>query len=234
MTLIGCEKPQEAQEFLSIMNAVTNGKPETQILNLTEAEIVKLLVNCFVTMKISFANFIGELTSLFPETDKHKVAKALGLDTRIGGKYLRPGFGFAGPCFPRDNKALIALSNNFGLKPSLGLATDEINDRQPEQVFSQLIGKYPKAKRIGIVGLTYKPHTRVLEESQSLKLYEIIKSNGLQVALFDPLLLGTVINGVKVASSMLELSDCDVLVVSKGFEFALTPEIMPIIETYIV
>ena len=133
MTLIGSENPSEAREFLAIMDAVTSGKPQTQILNLTEAEIVKLMVNCFVTMKISFANFIGELTGLFPATDKHKVAQALGMDTRIGGKYLRPGFGFAGPCFPRDNKALIALSNSFGLKPSLGLATDEINDRQPDQ-----------------------------------------------------------------------------------------------------
>ncbi len=234
MTLIGTEDPNDAQEFLSIMNSITGGKPKNQILNLTEAEIVKLLVNCFVTMKISFANFIGELTGFFPDTDKYKVAQALGMDTRIGGKYLRPGYGFAGPCFPRDNKALIALSSSFGLNPSLGLATDEINMRQPEQVFKQLIRSYPKAKKIGVIGLTYKPHTRVVEESQTLKLSEIIEAHELQVVLFDPLIAGDELQGRRIASDLSELSDCDVLVVSKEFEFVLTSQKLSEVDTFIV
>lgn len=234
MTLIGTEDPNDAQEFLAIMNSITGGKPKTQILNLTEAEIVKLLVNCFVTMKISFANFIGELTGFFPDTDKYKVAQALGMDTRIGGKYLRPGYGFAGPCFPRDNKALIALSSSFGLNPSLGLATDEINMRQPEQVFKQLIRRYPKAKKIGVIGLTYKPHTRVVEESQTLKLSEIIEAHELQVVLFDPLIAGDELQGRRIVSDLSELSDCDVLVVSQEFEFVLTSQKLSEVDTFIV
>jgi len=97
MTLIGSDHPEDTKEFLEVMKKITNGKPKNQILSLTEAEIVKLMVNCFVTMKISFANFIGELTSVIPDTNKYQISEALGMDTRIGGKYLRPGFGFAGP-----------------------------------------------------------------------------------------------------------------------------------------
>jgi len=219
MTLIGCNNSKDAEEFLAIMNRVTQGKPKNQILSLTEAEIVKLMVNCFVTMKISFANFIGELTSLIPDTNKYQIAEALGMDTRIGGKYLRPGFGFAGPCFPRDNKALIALAKQFALDPSLALATDEINDRQPEQIFKQLIVKYPEAKRIGIAGISYKPNTLVTEESQTLKLANLVKSKGLEVALYDSLFDDKEIYGIKIVNSVTELLQNDVIVVPKEFEF---------------
>lgn len=224
MTLIGCNNSKDAEEFLAIMNRVTQGKPKNQILSLTEAEIVKLMVNCFVTMKISFANFIGELTSLIPDTNKYQIAEALGMDTRIGGKYLRPGFGFAGPCFPRDNKALIALAKQFNLDPSLALATDEINDRQPEQIFKQLIVKYPEAKRIGIAGISYKPNTLVTEESQTLKLANLIKSKGLEVALYDSLFDDKEIHGIKIVDSVSELLQNDVIVVPKEFEFMLRLE----------
>jgi UDPglucose 6-dehydrogenase len=81
MTLVGCEDPEHAKIFIEIMEWVTNKKSKTQILNLTEAEVVKLLVNCFVTLKISFANFIGELSSVLPGTDKYIISKALGMNS---------------------------------------------------------------------------------------------------------------------------------------------------------
>ena len=224
MTLIGSDNPEETKEFLEIMKKVTNGKPKNQILNLTEAEIVKLLVNCFVTMKISFANFIGELTSSMSDTNKYQISEALGMDTRIGGKYLRPGFGFAGPCFPRDNKALIALAKQFNLHPSLALATDEINDRQPEQVFSQIISKHPGAKRIGIAGISYKPDTIVTEESQTLKLASLIETQGLEVSLYDSLFADIELPGFRIVASASDLLECDVIVVPKEFEFLFKQE----------
>jgi UDPglucose 6-dehydrogenase len=219
MTLIGSDHPEDTKVFLEVMKKVTNGKSKNQILSLTEAEIVKLMVNCFVTMKISFANFIGELTSVIPGTNKYQISEALGMDSRIGGKYLRPGFGFAGPCFPRDNKALIALAKQFNLSPSLALATDEVNDRQPEQVFSQIISKHPGAKRIGIAGISYKPDTIVTEESQTLKLAALIASKGLEVILYDSLFKDSEFSGFRVVASVNELLECDIIVVPKEYEF---------------
>ncbi len=221
MTLIGSDNPEATREFLMIMQNVTNSKPKNKVLTLTEAEIVKLMVNCFVTMKISFANFIGELTSLIPDTNKYRIAEALGIDTRIGAKYLRPGFGYAGPCFPRDNKALIALANELNLNPSLALATDEINDRQPEQVLSQIIRKYPEAKRIGILGISYKPDTVVVEESQTLKLATLIQSKGIEVSLYDSLFTDIELLGFRIVSSISDLLESDVIVVPKEFDFLL-------------
>ena len=224
MTLIGSDHPEDTKEFLEVMKKITNGKPKNQILSLTEAEIVKLMVNCFVTMKISFANFIGELTSVIPDTNKYQISEALGMDTRIGGKYLRPGFGFAGPCFPRDNKALIALAKQFNLNPSLALATDEVNDRQPEQVFSQIISKNPDAKRIGIAGISYKPDTIVTDESQTLKLAALIESKGLEVNLYDSLFTDIELSGFRIVASVNDLLECDVIVVPKEFEFLFKQE----------
>jgi UDPglucose 6-dehydrogenase len=219
MTLIGCESPEHSEIFLQIMARITTEKPETQILSLTEAEVVKLMVNCFVTMKISFANFIGEISSVLPGTDKYRISKALGMDSRIGGKYLRPGLGFAGPCFPRDNKALISFASENGLKASLGLATEEINLRQPENILKSLKLNYPNAKSIGIAGITYKPNSKVIEESQTLMIARLLKSHKMDVKLYDPLLEASDLHEFTMCESVGDISSVDVLLVSKEFEF---------------
>ena len=219
MTLIGCESPEQSELFLQVMARITNDKPETQILSLTEAEIVKLMVNCFVTMKISFANFIGEISSVIHGTDKHRISKAFGMDSRIGGKYLRPGLGFAGPCFPRDNKALISFASENGLKANLGIATDEINRRQPENILKLLKLNYPNAKSIGIAGITYKPNSKVIEESQTLMIARLLKSHKMEVKLYDPLLEASDLPEFTLCGSAEDISSVDVVLVSKEFEF---------------
>jgi UDPglucose 6-dehydrogenase len=222
MTLIGCDSPSQPSLFLEVMERITNGKPGTQNLSLTEAEVVKLMVNCFVTMKISFANFIGEVCGVLPGADKYNISKALGMDSRIGGKYLRPGLGFAGPCFPRDNTALIAFAQEKGLKASLGLATNEINHRQPENVFNQIKREFPKSSKVIIIGITYKPHTKVIEESQTLLVGKLLSKNGFEVNLVDPLLSNEDIPDFEFLSSMEDISDNTVVLISKEFEFLIS------------
>jgi UDPglucose 6-dehydrogenase len=217
MTLIGCENEDQAGIFLEIMGRVNKGSSEIKILNLSEAEIVKILVNCFVTMKISFANFIGEISDVIENTNKHRIAEALGLDSRIGGKYLRPGLGFAGPCFPRDNTALIALSKQFGLEASLALATDDINNRQPINVVRRFKHLFPKANKIGIAGITYKPHTKVIDESQTLKIARLLQESNLDTLLFDPLLSSEDVKGFQITQRISDLYVCDVILVSEEF-----------------
>lgn len=223
MTLVGCEDPSQAESFLTVMNQITNSKPKTQILSLTEAEVVKILVNCFVTMKISFANFIGEITSAVSGTDPQKIAKALGMDSRIGGKYLRPGLGFAGPCFPRDNQALIAFARANGLSADLATATDEINKRQPQQVVNRIKEKYPNATSVGIVGIAYKPQTTVVDESQTAMIGKLISQSGLQVTLFDPLVSSPQLGklGANLTNHLNDLKKCDVIVVGMDFHVLL-------------
>ena len=219
MTLVGSDDLSQAKSFLTVMDKITNSKPKTEVLSLTEAEIVKILVNCFVTMKISFANFIGEISSVVSGTDPLKIAKALGMDSRIGGKYLRPGLGFAGPCFPRDNKALIAFAQENGLSADLATSTDAINKRQPHKVVNQIKQNYPNAESVGIVGVAYKPQTTVIDESQTEMIGNLVSQSGLRVLLFDPLVSSSQMHSFKgsFTQNIHDLKTCDVIVVGVDF-----------------
>ena len=221
MVLVGSENPEDARIFLEVMSRVAPNVRETDVLTLGEAELVKLLVNCFVTMKISFANFIGELSEGSPMIDKFRVAKALGLDSRIGNKYLRPGLGFAGPCFPRDNKALISFSNELGVSPSLAIATEDINSRQPRNVLNRIFKSYPNAKKIGIIGVAYKRDTLVLDESQSLKIADLILLEGGEIWLFDPLIRDFETDRFNIAQKIEELEVCDLVIFPSEFGYLL-------------
>lgn len=219
MVLVGCEKPEETKVFLEVMRSVVGNLEAVDVLSLGEAELVKLLVNCFVTMKISFANFIGEFSDAFPEINKHKVARALGMDSRIGDKYLRPGMGFAGPCFPRDNKALIAFANRYGLSADLAIATEKVNLRQPENVYKRICKHFPRVRKIGILGVAYKKNTLVIDESQSIKIAELLLSNGYDVLLFDPLIKSIETNKFQFAQCLEELQSCELVIFPSEFGY---------------
>jgi len=220
MTLVGCNDPKEAKVFLDVMDNVTKNNTEVSIINLREAEIVKILVNCFVTMKISFANFIGEISSKFIDVDQHKVAKALSLDTRIGNKYLRPGLGFAGPCFPRDNNALIAFSNDLNIVPELSIATDRINIRLPKTIVENILLKYPQAKYFGVIGLAYKARTNITDASQTVEIANILAELNKEVLVFDQLEIDlNVLNSkIQLANTISDFEKCDLVIVSKEHE----------------
>ena len=94
----------------------------------------KIAVNTYVTMKISYANTLADMCERLPRADVDVVTDALGLDTRIGGKYLRGAIAFGGPCFPRDNKAFAALARELGTEASLAEATDSVNEEQVERL----------------------------------------------------------------------------------------------------
>ena len=220
MTLVGCNNPIEAKIFLELMEKLTKNNHEVAIINLHEAEIVKILVNCFVTMKISFANFIGEISSKFIDVDQHKVAKALGMDTRIGNKYLRPGLGFAGPCFPRDNNALISFANDLNIVPELSIATNLINLRLPHKIVENILLKYPLANHFGVVGLAYKARTNITEASQTVEIANILANLNKQVLVFDQLEfdLNILDKKIQIANYISDFEKCDLVIVSKEHE----------------
>jgi len=185
--LVGCENSMDAQTHLQVQRKITGGAKES-ILNWEEAEIVKLLVNCYVTMKISFANFIGEISDVIEQANPVKVSEALGLDSRIGGLYLRPGLGFAGPCFPRDNFALLSWANEVGLQANLSAATILINDRQPLMAAKRILRIIEDDLSATLVGLVYKPNTEIMDHSQMFAIAEILRSHGVKVEVYDPYL----------------------------------------------
>ena len=183
--LIGSDSEWATEKHLEICQSFVKTNPSIQILNTTEAELAKILVNTFVTMKISFANFVGEIATNVTGVNADRVARAVGADSRIGSKYLNPGLGFGGPCFPRDNLALIAYSRSVGLKADLAIATDEINIRQPEFFLERIKKSIGTESKIGILGLTYKKNSEVVEASQGILLANLLNSLGYEVFCFD-------------------------------------------------
>ena len=98
------------------------------------------------------------------------VSAAIGLDTRIGRKYLKGAFGYGGPCFPRDNTAFARFAEMHAVDATLAKATDQVNQRQVSRLAERILAALPRGRSVGILGMSYKPDTEVIEESQGLML----------------------------------------------------------------
>jgi UDPglucose 6-dehydrogenase len=219
--LIGESDARAGETLAAIHRAVCGNAPPIRRMNFVNAELAKIAVNAFVTAKISFANMLSELCDRLPDADAATVAAALGGDSRIGAKYLSPALGFGGPCFPRDNAALASLARALGAAGDLAEATDRVNHRQPDRVVALVRGLIARGT-VGILGLSYKPHTPVIEESQGIAIAARLADAGYRVLIFDPEALGpaaAVLGGKAepVASAEECAARADVLVIATAW-----------------
>jgi UDPglucose 6-dehydrogenase len=180
----------EADEFAgdlieSIYANLCESNPIINRMSPTEAEIVKLSVNCFITTKISFANMIGDIATRMG-CNAEKVLSSVGSDSRIGNKYLKPGFGFGGPCFPRDNRALSRCAEEVGIEAVISKATDKMNELHLEYQIQEFISNNPdKSVPVKIEYITYKKESILTEESQQLKFALALKNAGYKITVMD-------------------------------------------------
>ncbi len=165
---------------------VCDSKPVAARMNYANAEITKLAVNTYVTTKISFANMLARICERVPGGNVDVVTAALGLDTRIGAKYLKGAVSYGGPCFPRDNHALAALAREVGATAGLAQATDLFNRAQVVWLAALVEQHAPVGGAVGILGLTYKPQTDVVEEAGGFLLAKELARRGFRVTVFDP------------------------------------------------
>lgn len=149
------------------------------------AEIVKYAANAFLATKISFINMLTELCEKTGGNIRD-VARGMGLDDRIGPRFLHAGIGYGGSCFPKDVKALMATAKEYGLDFSIVEATDRINARQRKRFFDQILASLPKNSTVGIWGLAFKPKTDDMREAPSLDLIPMLIKAGHTVRAFDP------------------------------------------------
>jgi len=151
------------------------------------AELAKIALNTYVTMKITFANLLAEICERLPGGDVDAVTQALGLDKRIGPKYLKGAMGYGGPCFPRDNSALARLLEEMGVSADLPRTVDRLNRGNALRIASMVeeLG-FRVPDRIAILGLAYKPHTNVVEESQGVAIARQLVHKGYEVSVYDP------------------------------------------------
>jgi UDPglucose 6-dehydrogenase len=185
--LIGESDPLSGDILESIHRTVCDNDPPIHRMNLINAEICKISVNTYVTMKISYANMVAELCDKLADADANVVTSAVGADSRIGTKYLRGAIGYGGPCFPRDNKAFAAIGRRLGVCCDLAEATDKINDHQLDRLWTVLEQNIRPSTRIVVLGLSYKPDTDVVEESQGLAIARFLAQRGLVVTVYDPM-----------------------------------------------
>ena len=155
--------------------------------DIASAEMVKLASNAFLATKISFIN---EIANVCEETgaDVVEVARGMGLDDRIGGKFLQAGIGFGGSCFPKDVDALKQLAGNSGYHFQLLTSVIEVNDLQKRRVMRKLqrhLGSLA-GKRIALLGMAFKPNTDDMREASSLVLCARLQADGASVAAYDP------------------------------------------------
>lgn len=187
--LIGHEHKWALDKHLAVTSSYLSNVPKVIALNFKEAELAKILLNTYITMKISFANFIGELAIQDTGINAEAIADAVSSDSRVGSKYFRPGLGYGGPCFPRDNRALISYTKGIGISADLAVATDIINLRTPENIAMDIVRRFPDVVSVGVYGLTYKMNSEVTEESQSIMLANELIQHNLDVITFDSILM---------------------------------------------
>ncbi len=183
--LIGESDPKAGELLEKWYRFFCEGKPPCRRMNFVNAELAKIAVNTFVTTKISFANMLAEICERLPGGDVDAVTGALGLDKRIGTRYLKGALGYGGPCFPRDNQALAYLARSLSCTSELPEATDRANRLIPIRIARTVHERMAPGQRVGVLGLSYKPHTNVVEESQGIAIAQELLRHGRSLTVFD-------------------------------------------------
>lgn len=172
MVLIGTSSVDEVDRVKDVYKVIMYDEPKFNVMSNTAAEITKIAVNCYLTTKISFANMIGEICNNTGVGDEiTTVLNSIGDDSRIGKKYLNYGFGFGGPCLPRDNRALGVHAEKVGLTVNLPLEVDKFNIEHHKYLVNKFVMENPDRNTTFVFdSVTYKKGVNILEESQQLNL----------------------------------------------------------------
>lgn len=165
---------------------VDNDAPITR-MNIVNAELTKIAVNTYLTTKITYANSLAEICEKLPNSNVDVVTNAVGLDSRIGSKYLKAGLGFGGTCFPRDTVAFAAMAKKIGANANLAISTDLTNKSQTSRLIKRMLASGEEIKSVAILGISYKTNTPVFEQSQGLEITKLLLEQHKKVIVYDPM-----------------------------------------------
>ena len=191
MVLIGESDRHSGNELVSIYRHVCQNEPLIARMSVVSAEITKISLNAYVTMKISFANTLASICEAIPGADLDRITEALGADRRISPHTLKGGLPFGGPCFPRDNRAFAAFADRLGVDAKLAKASDEMNGYRAERVADFVVRQLSTGgrPRVSILGLAYKANTPVVEESPAIQIIQRLLKKRAGITVYDPLAL---------------------------------------------
>jgi len=231
--IIGEHDPRSGESLLNLYQEFYKEKfPPTLRVNLSSAEMIKYASNAFLATKISFINEVANVCEKVRGVDVVKVAEGMGLDQRIGKKFLHAGPGFGGSCFPKDLKAIVAFARERNYRPKILESVLKVNENQANHIIelakSQL--KTLRGKRIAVLGLSFKPETDDIREAPSIRIIRQLLKGGTEVIVYDPVAIknasktfGKKIEYVDSVRSCLKNADA-ALIVTEWEEFnKLTP-----------
>ena len=212
--LIGSSSIYASKKITKFYNYLYKN-PKIRLLKFKEAELTKLLVNTYLTTKISYSNFVKEICKGFDDVSDLRVLESVGLDKRIGTKFMLPGGPYSGPCLPRDNLSLKKFCLDNNIQNSFSDEIQKINNVTLENLYkiiSNLKNKH-KIKSFGFLGLGYKSNTQCFEESYSIKMMNFLKSLKIDVFYYDPYLTEK-FDATKVKTFEELTSNCDIIFLS--------------------
>jgi UDPglucose 6-dehydrogenase len=217
--LLGEYDSRSGDVLTSVHNRVSANNAPIKRMSLENAELSKIAINSYVTLKISYANMLSSMCERIPGGDIDVVSDAIGMDSRIGRKYLTGGLGFGGPCFPRDNAALAFFGEQLGSDTSILRNNDAYNRNNSHRILERLGGHIPLTGKTAVLGLSYKPFSHVVEESAGIFFCRALHDAGYTVSGYDPLAneeaLSVLGEGYEIASSLSAcVKDADIVFVT--------------------
>jgi UDPglucose 6-dehydrogenase len=196
-TLVGEIDERAGEQLEKLYSEVVLNDAPCARMSLENAELSKISINSYITTKITFANMLAGICERLPGGDVDTVPNALGLDRRIGRKYLKGAIGYGGPCFPRDNVALQFIAKELGVDAGIPRVTDTANRAFASKVTSRVLSMIEKESTVAVLGLSYKPFSHVTEESPGVAIAHEISRQGVRVVAFDPLSMEMDLNEIR-------------------------------------
>jgi UDPglucose 6-dehydrogenase len=221
LVVIGESSKRGGDIVEGIHRRICEGKPHIARMSLVSAEIAKVSLNSYITVKISFANTLANICQRIPGADLDAITRAIGTDRRISPYYFSGGLAYGGTCFPRDTRAFITLAEHYQNDAAMIHAVERVNQQQHQELLDLVMRHYEPGnhKVIGVLGLAFKPKTPVITESPGMHLIQELLRREISIVAYDPLaidnakvLLGDQIE--YVSSPWKCLSLCDLCVVT--------------------
>jgi UDPglucose 6-dehydrogenase len=188
--VIGADSPQAVAILQDLYRPLYLIETPVVVTTPETAELIKYASNAFLAVKIGFINEVANLCEAIG-VDVHTISKAMGLDQRIGPKFLHPGPGYGGSCFPKDTRALAQIARARGLRTQIVEAAIDVNERQKLRMVDKIVQALGSPQTldgitVGILGLAFKPNTNDMREAPSLVIVRELQSHGAQVQAYDP------------------------------------------------
>ncbi len=220
LVIIGQTSNAAGEQIETLHRAISNTEPTVSHMSIINAELAKVCLNAYITLKISFANSVANLCECIPGADVDAITQAIGADKRISPYYFQGGPSFGGTCFPRDTRAYCDLADRYRVQADIIRAADRVNMHQDQHLADLVVSEVERleSRTVGILGLAFTFNTPVVTESPAIKLIQNLLRHDLRIIAYDALaidnakaVLGDAIEYALTAEDCLARSDLCVL-----------------------